>query len=129
MENVAWCQDDDDVIQAAFHALKIAHNGVPRHLCRKTNPQTNPTGAKMKTCSKESTCRSFGSWCMVYIRSSNGGEQETNHEASNKTVVWNLYFISKISACRFCFEEPETPRQTISKNLQAAQRYIPWGEK
>jgi hypothetical protein len=79
----------DDVNQAAFHALKTAHDGVRRHLCRNTNPcscrKTNPTGAKMKTCSKESICRSFGR-CMVYIRSSNEGEQETNDEARNESV-------------------------------------------
>ncbi len=86
-----WNMSHDDINQAAFHALKTVHDGVRRHLRRNTNPRscrkTNPTGAKMKTCSKESTCRSFGSWCMVYIRSYNEGEQETNDEARNESVV------------------------------------------
>ena len=43
----------------------------------------------MKNCSKESTCRIFstGSLCMVYILSSDEGDQETNDEARNESVV------------------------------------------
>ena len=41
----------------------------------------------MKYCSKESTCRSFSSLCMVYILTSNEGDQETNDEARNESVV------------------------------------------
>jgi hypothetical protein len=86
-----WKMSHYDVNQAAFHALTTTHDEVRRHLCRIKNPnscrKTKPTGAKMKTCSKESTCRSFDSWCMVYIHSSDEGEQKTNDEASNESGV------------------------------------------
>jgi hypothetical protein len=36
-----WKMSHDDVIQAAFHPLKTAHDGVRRHLCRKTNPHSS----------------------------------------------------------------------------------------
>ncbi len=108
-----------------------------RHLCRKTNPhfcrKTNPTGAKLKIYLKESTCRSFGSWFMVYIRSSNQGDQETNYEARNESVV-SKFCTSHLKfrpPSRFFFwrgrdTSPNDFRRTW-RQLLAAERYITWG--
>ena len=101
MKNVAWWRLSSSILCAT----ETAHDKVRRHLCRKTNPhscrKTNPTGAKLKIYSKESTCRSFGSWFMVYIRSSNEGEQETNYEARNNESV-----VSKFCTSHLKFRPP-----------------------
>ena len=101
MKNVAWWCLSSSILCAT----ETAHEEVRRHLCRKTNPhscsKTNPTGAKLKIHSKESTCRRFGSWFMVYIRSSNEGEQETNYEARNNESV-----VSKFCTSHLKFRPP-----------------------
>jgi hypothetical protein len=79
----------------------------------------------MKTCSKESTCRrSFVSWCIVYIRSSsNEGEQETNDEAHDESVVLKVCTSHlKISGrAGYVFEEAETPHQMIFQELEGSR--------
>ncbi len=76
----------------------------------------------MKTFSKESTCRSFGSLFMVYIRSSNEGEQETNYEARNESVVSKscASHLKFRPPSRLFFEEAETPRQMIFEELEGS---------
>ena len=121
LQRFGWKISHVDVNKAALHALKLAHDGVRRHLCRKTNPhscrKTKPTGAKMKNCSTESTCRSFSSWCMVYILSSDEGDQETNDEARNESVVLKVW-TSHLGRAGFFFEEAGTPHQWFSKNVR-----------
>ncbi len=128
LHRFGWKTSHDDSNKAALHALKLAHDGVRRHLCRRTNPhscrKTNPTGAKMKNCSKESTCRSFGSWCMVYIRSSNEGAQETNDEARNESVVLKVCTSHLKYLCPYLFfyiEKAETPRQMIFQERESSR--------
>jgi hypothetical protein len=124
-----WKISHDDVIQAAFHAPKTAHDRVRHHLCRKTNPhscrKTNQLEPRLKLVRKDllAEVSAVDAWLISAppMKASKKPMMNLHMRHAMKVLLQNLYFTPKISARMLFFEEAETPRQTIFDELAGSR--------